>query len=139
MNRLQTLQAKAAAAVSTMMLSLSMAMMNPAGLVSVLASESAKKSGETGSVDLDDVTAPIIGLLHSVTSALIPLVAAVGGVYCVLLGVKFAKAEEPQEREKAKSHLRNAIIGFVLIFVLVVALNQLEPIMNTWLQNNATN
>ena len=54
----------------------------------------------------------------------------------MLLGVKFAKAEEPQEREKAKSHLKNAIIGFVLIFVLILALNlSMEPLI-AWVENN---
>lgn len=40
---------------------------------------------------------------------------AIGAVYCILLGVKFAKAEEPQEHEKAKNHMKNAIIGYGLL------------------------
>ena len=63
---------------------------------------------------------------------LLAIVVAVGSLYCILLGVKFAKAEEPQEREKAKSHLKNAIIGFILIFVLIVVLNLLTPVMKNW-------
>ena len=62
--------------------------------------------------------------------------AAVGTIYCVLLGVKYARAEEPQEREKAKQHLKNAIIGFVLIFVLIVALRRATPILQTWMAQN---
>ncbi len=89
-----------------------------------------------GSVDLSGVTSPIIGLLNSILRPLIALVGAIGTIYCVLLGVKFAKAEEPQEREKAKAHLKNAIIGFVLIFVLIVALNRALPILESWMSNN---
>ena len=70
----------------------------------------------------DSVVNPIIYLLNALLGPILGLVGAVGTLYCVLLGVKFAKAEEPQEREKAKAHLKNAIIGFVLIFVLIVAL-----------------
>ena len=49
---------------------------------------------------------------------------------------KFAKAEEPQDREKAKGALKNAIIGFVLIFVLILALKLLMPIMKQWVIDN---
>ena len=88
-------------------------------------------------VNLDTAVAPIIGLINSLMGPALALVGAVGSLYCVLLGVKFAKAEEPQEREKAKSHLKNAIIGFVLIFVLILALNlSMEPLIN-WVESNA--
>ncbi len=93
-------------------------------------------SSGSGAVDLAPVTNPIIQLLRSILGPIIALVGAVGTIYCVLLGVKFAKAEEPQEREKAKAHLKNAIIGFVLIFVLIVALNQSLPILQEWMTRN---
>ena len=97
----------------------------------------ATSSQGTGEVDLSTVTTPIEGLLKSVLNVAIGLVAAVGAIYCVLLGVKLAKAEEPQEREKAKQHLKNAIIGFVLIFVLIMALRVGTPIMSKWLSQNS--
>ena len=87
------------------------------------------------SADLESVTAPIIGLLETIFTVAIPLVGALGAIFCIVLGVKFAKAEEPQEREKAKTGLKNAIIGFVLIFVLVVALRLGVPAMVAWLGN----
>ena len=68
---------------------------------------------------------------------LLAIVGAAGALYCVVLGVKYAKAEEPQEREKAKGALKNAIIGFVLIFVLILALNLLMPIMINWVNQQA--
>lgn len=83
----------------------------------------------------DAVVNPIISLLNSLLGPLLGLVGAIGSLYCVLLGVKFAKAEEPQEREKAKSHLKNAIIGFVLIFVLIVALKLGMAAMIDWLRS----
>ena len=82
----------------------------------------------------DAVVNPIISLLNSLLGPILGLVGAVGTLYCVLLGVKFAKAEEPQEREKAKTHLKNAIIGFVLIFVLIVALKLGMKAMIDWLK-----
>lgn len=81
------------------------------------------------------VLAPIVALLNTLLKPLLAVVVAVGGLYCVLLGVKYAKAEEPQDREKAKSHLKNAVLGFVLIFVLIVVMNLLVPVMETWVNN----
>lgn len=93
------------------------------------AAEDAEVSTEQG---LEEVTKPVVELIQSILNVLIAVVGALGAIYCVFLGVKFAKAEEPQDREKAKAHLKNAIIGFVLIFVLIVVLRLLTPVMNNW-------
>ena len=87
----------------------------------------------------DAVVNPVISLLNSLLGPILGLVGAVGTLYCVLLGVKFAKAEEPQEREKAKAHLKNAIIGFVLIFVLIVTLKLGMKAMTDWLATQGVN
>ncbi|MCQ2425417.1 MAG: pilin [Lachnospiraceae bacterium] len=84
------------------------------------------------------VVQPIVDLLDSLMTPILAIVGAAGSLYCVLLGVKFIKAEEPQDREKAKSHLKNAIIGFVLIFVLMLALKLLMPVMIKWVENNGS-
>ena len=76
---------------------------------------------------------PVVGLLNSVINPALGLVGALGAIYCIILGVKFAKAEEQQEREKAKNSLKNAIIGFVLIFVLLVVLKVAMPAMQNWM------
>ena len=86
----------------------------------------------TGSTNFDSITTPIVDLISSLLGPALAIVGAVGSLYCVVLGVKYAKAEEPQDREKAKSHLKNAIIGFVLIFVLMLALKLGTPILQDW-------
>ena len=86
----------------------------------------------------DSVVAPIVSLLNSILGPMLAIVFAVGSLYCVILGVKYAKAEEPQDREKAKGALKNAIIGFVLIFVLILALNLLMPVLVNWVNANTT-
>ena len=85
----------------------------------------------------DSVVAPIVNLLNSILTPMLAIVGAVGALYCVILGVKYAKAEEPQDREKAKGSLKNAIIGFVLIFVLLLALKLLMPALITWTNQSA--
>lgn len=85
----------------------------------------------------DGVTSPIVALLNSMMRPLLAIVGALGSLYCVFLGLKFAKAEEPQDREKAKSHLKNAIIGFVLIFVLILAMNVAMKPLTDWVTANS--
>ncbi len=87
----------------------------------------------------DKVIAPIVELLNSILTPMLAIVFAVGSLYCVVLGVKYAKAEEPQDREKAKGALKNAIIGFVLIFVLILALTLLKDPMVEWVNRNGGN
>ena len=86
--------------------------------------------------NFDSITNPIVELINSLLGPALAIVGAIGSLYCVVLGVKYAKAEEPQDREKAKSHLKNAIIGFVLIFVLMLALKLAMPILQDWVANN---
>ena len=82
--------------------------------------------------NFDSITTPVVELIDSLLGPALAIVGAVGSLYCVVLGVKYAKAEEPQDREKAKTHLKSAIIGFVLIFVLMLALKLGTPILQDW-------
>ena len=101
-------------------------------MVEVFAASSSKNDPNA---NLTKVTEPIIGLVNQVLNVLIPLVAAVGAVFSISLGLKYSKAEEPQEREKAKQHLKSAIIGFSLIFILIVALRVGSPLLEKWMNN----
>ena len=106
--------------------------------VSSMAAIALSGTASAKGANLDGAVKPIVALVNSMMGPALALVGAIGSLYCVLLGVKFAKAEEPQEREKAKSHLKNAIIGFVLIFVLILALNlSMEPLI-AWVENNTS-
>ena len=96
-------------------------------------------SVNASAASFSDVVKPIVELLEDLMTPLLAIVGAAGALYCVLLGVKYAKAEEPQDREKAKSHLKNAIIGFVLIFVLILVLDLLTPVMVDWVNENKDN
>lgn len=84
----------------------------------------------------DNAVAPVVSLINNMLSPLLALVGAVGAIYCVILGVKYARAEEPQDREKAKGALKNALIGFLLIFILLVVLKGLMPQMIKWVNSN---
>lgn len=98
----------------------------------VLAAESTGEAADATN-PFQAVADPIVGLINDLFAPAMTIVVAVGTLYCIILGVKFAKAEEPQEHEKAKNHLKNAIIGFVLIFVLVVALKLSVGPLTAWM------
>lgn len=85
---------------------------------------------------IEGIVTPITDIIGVVVPVLLGLVASLGSIWCILLGVKYAKAEDPQEHEKAKNALKNAIIGFVLIFVLLIMLNiGFEVFKNYWLNS----
>ncbi len=83
-------------------------------------------------VGFSGIVSPIVDLINSLLKPIMAIVGAVGSLYCVMLGVRYAKAEEPQDREKAKAHLKSAIIGFLLIFILIALLNMLMEPMMKW-------
>lgn len=72
---------------------------------------------------LTNIVQPLLDICSAVVPVLLTVVGAIGAIWCILLGVKYARADDPQEHEKAKNGLKNAIIGFVLIFVLLIALD----------------
>lgn len=85
--------------------------------------------------DLQPVAQPIIDICSAILPVLLAVVGAIGAIWCVFLGVKLAKADDPQEHEKAKKGLKNAIIGFVLIFVLLIALRVALAYFVKWYNN----
>ena len=82
--------------------------------------------------DLNNIVKPLTDVLGVLVPVLLGVVGAVGAIWVIFLGVKYAKAEEPQEHEKARQNLKSAIIGFVLIFVLLVALQIGLNIFTNW-------
>jgi hypothetical protein len=82
--------------------------------------------------DLNSIVQPILDICQTLVPIMLAVVGAVGSLWCILLGVKYAKAEDPQEHEKAKKGLVNAIVGFVLIFILLIMLNIGTQVLTDW-------
>jgi len=81
---------------------------------------------------LSTVVKPVVDVCNALTTPLIGVVAALGAIWCILLGVKYAKADEPQEHEKCKKALVNAVIGFALIFILLIMLKVGTSVFTTF-------
>ena len=85
--------------------------------------------------DISKIVSPLLEVLGVIVPVLLGVVGAVGAIWVIFLGVKYARAEDPQEHDKAKASLKNAIIGFVLIFVLLIALQIALSIFTSWYQS----
>jgi len=86
-------------------------------------------------VDFMPIIAPIMEVVDALLWPCIAIIGAVGTIYCVFLGLKIAKSDEQNSREKAKKDLIGAIVGFLIIFVLIVVLKTAMPILQSWVQN----
>ena len=82
--------------------------------------------------DLNKIVKPLLEVLNVLVPVLLSVVGAVGAIWVIFLGVKYARAEEPQEHEKARNNLKHAIIGFVLIFVLLIAVQVGVALFTNW-------
>lgn len=87
--------------------------------------------------DMEKIVKPVMEVCNVLVPVLLAVVGAVGAIWCILLGVKYARADDPQEHEKAKKGLINAIIGFVMIFVLLIMLQVGLGIFTEWWSNYA--
>lgn len=114
------------------------AVSNAVMMMPVMSVQAGGNSGNTNTDVGAALAEPIIKLIKQFAGPLLGIVGAIGSIFVIILGVKFAKAEEPQEREKAKAHLKNAIIGFALIFILLLALNIAMPKLIDWVNGYQT-
>ena len=87
--------------------------------------------------DLAPIVQPILDVLSAILGPAIAIIGAIGTIYCIILGIKYARMDEQNSREKAKKDLISAIIGFVIIFVLIVALKIAMPIFTDWMEAQA--
>ena len=86
-------------------------------------------------VDFAPLIAPVLDVLKALLWPCIAIVGAVCMIYCIFLGIKIAKSDEQNSREKAKKDLIGAIVGFLIIFILMVALKIAMPILEEWVKS----
>ncbi len=88
--------------------------------------------------DLERVVEPILSFCKVLIPVMLTVVGTLGAIWVILLCVKFSRADDPQEHEKAKKALKNAIVGFVLIFILLIMLNVGVEVFTNWWKSYQT-
>lgn len=88
--------------------------------------------------DLERVVEPILSFCKVLIPVMLTVVGTLGAIWVILLCVKFSRADDPQEHEKAKKALKNAIVGFVLIFILLIMLNVGVDVFTNWWKSYQT-
>lgn len=62
----------------------------------------------------------LIETMKNIINPILILVALAGVIYAIVVGVKFARADEKGEREEAKKKLITVIIGIVVTGILIL-------------------
>ena len=76
---------------------------------------------------------PLLDAIEDILGPVLVVVATVGSIYAVLLGVNLAKAETAEKREEAKKRLINAVIALVSMIALILLLRLFANNIDTWL------
>ena len=84
----------------------------------LLAADATARNSAITSVATDAYEA-FIGIVNIVLPILIGVVLALGLFYGIQLAVKYAKAEEEEDKKKAKGNLINVIVGCLIAIVFV--------------------
>ena len=78
----------------------------------------------------------LVNAVMNIINPVLILVATAGILYAIVVGVKFAKAEDKAQRDEAKQKLITVIIGIVVTAVLIVLFlwlsNYLQDHPNFW-------
>ncbi|MCX4306592.1 MAG: hypothetical protein OSJ69_12430 [Acetatifactor sp.] len=79
---------------------------------------------------------PILNMVNGFTGTLLLIVSSLGAIQCIFLGVRFAKADGPEEITQARKNIRDFILGFLLIFILIAAMRAGMPGLCKWMAEN---
>ena len=101
-----------------------------AGVTENTINSGTNKSPDNGAVS------PIYDFLDTFGPLLIGMLLGVGTIYCIILGVQYAKAEKGDERDVAKKKAINAIVSFLAIIILVVILYAFRAPITELLNSN---
>lgn len=91
-------------------------------MISLLASNSASNA-----VD------PLYNAISLIGPYAMSVVLALGLIYGVIVGVRFAKAEKSEDRAALQKVLVNGVIGFVAVFILILILYAIREPLTRWM------
>lgn len=83
-----------------------------------------------------DLVRPIVSEVSKDFGVVLLIVGSLGIIQCIFLGVRFAKAQDAEEIDQAKKGIRDFIIGFLLIFLLMAAMRAGISSLCKWMAEN---
>ena len=99
--------------------------------------------GETSSNPFDTYTGKLLEVVKDLLTPIFAVLATVGVVWAIVLGVQYMKAESTDKKEEAKKRMVNVIVGTVIMLVMVMILllvssgNNLKAIVD-WVSGSST-
>lgn len=109
------------------------------GMMLDAAAEGAPSTGTTDATSttpqwVTDLTQAIINVLNPI----LILACVAGIIYAIVVGVKFAKADDKSQRDEAKQKLITVIVGIVVTLVLIALFFWIKSQLPTWLKSLET-
>lgn len=81
----------------------------------------------------DKALSPIYKALSTIGPYAMGVILSCGLIYGIVLGVKFAKTENSEDRAKLQKALINGIIGFIAVFTLITILYAIREPLSEWM------
>lgn len=76
---------------------------------------------------------PLYDAISTIGPYAMGVVLALGLIYAIIFGVKFAKAEDSAQKATLQKALVNGIIGFVTVFILIAILYAIREPLVDWM------
>ena len=88
-----------------------------------------------GEIVEQNPTDPLYQALSLIGPYAISVVVSLGLIYGIIIGAKFAKATDTQERATLQKALINGIIGFVSVVILITILYAIRAPLARWINS----
>jgi len=87
---------------------------------------------------MEKILLNLMDVISKVMPAATAIIGALGLLYAIILGSKYATAGNPEELQKVKQQIKNAILGIFLLFILYWAMYPfIIQVMLPWVKANA--
>ena len=77
----------------------------------------------------------LVKAIFKILGPVLTLVAVAGIIYAIVVGVKFAKADDKSQRDEAKQKLITVIVGIVVTAVLIALFYWVAQNISGWIGN----
>lgn len=92
------------------------------GIVNLLSAKSPEELFGGAPTWLQPIMITMYNIINSLVVPIIIMVAVIGIIYSIVLGVNYARAETSDQKEEAKKRIINVVVGALLMIVLMLLL-----------------